>query len=104
MRPQCRPSTDELQDLNPARLFVDWRKKLTLVDSQVAQMTAVEKRIRDRNASHFSVALQRRTADVVESLAPLTPEQLINAREFLGEQDQEFDRILPRGRGGPPPG
>ena len=45
---------------------------------------------------------ERRTADVVESLASLTPEQLIKAREFLGEQDQEFDRILPCGRGGPP--
>ena len=104
MRPQRPPSADALQDLNPARLFVDRRKKLTLADSQVAQMKAVEKRIRDRNAPHFSVALQRRTADVVESLALLTPEQLIKAREFLGEQDQEFDRILPRGRGGRPPG
>lgn len=169
-RPQRPPSADELRDLNPAQLLVDKRKKLTLVDSQVAQMKAVEKRIRDRSAPLFAeydsvrremrfpsaapaggsfsgskgrpsasgsggfgggdaaglgaspeamaklreqmqalaaigLKLQeRRPADVAESLAPLTPEQLIKAREFLGEQDQEFDRILPRGRGGRPPG
>ena len=169
-RAQRPPSAGDLQDLNPASLLVDKRKKLTLADSQVNQMKALEKKIKERNAPIFAeydsvrremrfpnsapptgslggskgrtspsgsggfgggdgaglgtspeamaklreqmqalaaigLKLQeRRPADVAESLALLTPDQVTKAREFIDEQDQEFDRILPRGRGGRPPG
>jgi hypothetical protein len=158
----------QLEDLNPASVLVDKRKRITLADSQVTQLKAIEKKIRDRNApilaeydsvrkemrfpsslpqggemgasmgtgarnnrnrasgsssstggggsspdqtpeaqaklrsqmqmlGQIGVKLQeRRAADVAEALAVLTPDQLEKAREFITEQDEEFDRILPR--------
>ncbi|GDX86966.1 hypothetical protein LBMAG44_08790 [Gemmatimonadota bacterium] len=47
-----RPATaSQLEDLNPARMLVDKRKKLSLADSQLSQMKALEKKITDRNAA-----------------------------------------------------
>jgi hypothetical protein len=167
-RPQRPPTMGQLEDLNPASVLVDKRKRITLADSQVTQLKAIEKKIRDRNApilaeydsvrkemrfptslpqggemgasmgtgarnnrnrasgsssstggggsspdqtpeaqaklrsqmqvlGQIGVKLQeRRAADVAEALAVLTPDQLEKAREFITEQDEEFDRILPR--------
>lgn len=48
---QPRPATaGQIEDLNIAKLLVDKRKKLSLADSQVAQMKALEKTIKERNA------------------------------------------------------
>jgi hypothetical protein len=172
-RPQRPATVGQFEDLNPARMLVDKRKKLALTDSQVLRMKAVEKLVKERNAPllaeydsvrreilvSFSgpaggemgssmgfgggrggrrsgsgggsgagigggqtqspeaaakmAALrqslgtigrtlrERRATDIAESLALLTPDQLTGAREFITEQDQEFDRIAPRGgRGG----
>jgi hypothetical protein len=47
-----RPATaGQIEDLNIAKLMVDKRKKLSLADSQVAQMKALEKTIKERNAA-----------------------------------------------------
>jgi hypothetical protein len=43
------PSTSDIQELNPAWLMVDKRKKLALSDSQVVQFKALEQKIRERN-------------------------------------------------------
>jgi hypothetical protein len=167
-RPQRPPTMGQLEDLNPAAMLVDKRKRITLADSQVAQLRAVEKKIRDRNApilaeydsvrkemrfpssgpqggemgfsmgsgarnnrnrasgtsaatggggsspdqtpeaqarlraqmqtlGEIGLKLQeRRAADLAESLAVLTPDQLAKAQELVTEQNEEFDRILPR--------
>ena len=51
------PSSRDFIDLNPAALLIDKRKKLSLADSTVAQLKAVEKKI---NAAERAV-LSRRT-------------------------------------------
>jgi hypothetical protein len=172
-RPQRPPTVGQLEDLNPAAMLVDKRKRVTLADSQVTQLKAIEKAIRDRNApilaeydsvrkemrfpsslpqggemgasmgsgarnnrnrasgassgtggggsspdqtpeaqaklraqmqslGEIGLKLQeRRAADLAEALAVLTPDQLAKAQEFVTEQNEEFDRILPRApRGG----
>ena len=48
------PSSHDLQDLNPASLLVDKKKKASLPDSTVAQLKAVEKKINDRNAQFYA--------------------------------------------------
>jgi hypothetical protein len=48
------PSSRDLADLNPATLLIDKRKKASLADSTVAQLKAVEKKIKDRNAPFFA--------------------------------------------------
>jgi hypothetical protein len=48
------PSARDLQDLNPASLLIDKKKKASLPDSTVAQLKAVEKKINDRNAQFFA--------------------------------------------------
>ena len=48
------PSARDLQDLNPASLLVDKKKKASLPDSTVAQLKAVEKKINERNAQFFA--------------------------------------------------
>ncbi len=48
------PSGRDLQDLNPASLLIDKKKKASLADSTVAQLKAVEKKINDRNAQFFA--------------------------------------------------
>jgi hypothetical protein len=161
-----RPATaGQIEDLNPARLLVDKRKKLSLVDSQVAQMKVLEKKIKERNAALLAqydsvrdemrfgnvapapgsmaatmgtggsgrrnapsgsgttmqtpeeaaklreqlIALrvigmqirERRPADLAEALALLTPDQQKKAEEFVNEQEEEVNRLLPVGaRGG----
>jgi hypothetical protein len=47
-------SARDLQDLNPATLLIDKKKKASLPDSTVAQLKAVEKKINDRNAQFFA--------------------------------------------------
>jgi hypothetical protein len=167
-RPQRPPTMGQLEDLNPAAMLIDKRKRITLADSQVAQLKAIEKKIRDRNApilaeydsvrkemrfpssmapggemgasmgsgarnnrnrasgasagtggggaspdqtpeaqaklraqmqSLGTIGLklqEQRIADMAEALAVLNADQLTRAREFVTEQDEEFDRILPR--------
>jgi hypothetical protein len=48
------PSARDLQDMNPASLLIDKKKKASLPDSTVAQLKAVEKKINDRNAQFFA--------------------------------------------------
>ena len=48
------PSARDLQDLNPASLLIDKKKKASLPDSTVAQLKAVEKKIKERNASFYA--------------------------------------------------
>jgi hypothetical protein len=44
---------------------------------------------------------ERRPADLAEALALLTPDQQKKAEEFVNEQNDEVDRLLPVGaRGG----
>jgi len=161
-----RPATaGQVEDLNPARMLLDKRKKLSLADSQVAKLKVLEKTIAERNrdliAQYDSVRRQmrfpnvapgggelgasmgtggsgrgsvgggsvfgggatpqseeaaallrsqtvvlhaiglqlreRRPADLAEALAVLTPQQAKQAEEFVNEQNEEFDRILPAG-------
>jgi hypothetical protein len=48
--PPARPATvGQLEDLNPARMLVDKRKKISLADSQVNQLKALDRKIADRN-------------------------------------------------------
>ena len=44
------PTVHDVEDHNPASLLVDKRKKLALADSSVAQLKALEKSIKARNA------------------------------------------------------
>jgi hypothetical protein len=44
------PTVRDVEDHNPASLLVDKRKKLALADSSVAQLKALEKNIKARNA------------------------------------------------------
>ena len=48
------PSVRDLQDLNPAALLVDKKKKASLADSTVSQLKALEKKINDRNTQFFA--------------------------------------------------
>jgi len=48
------PTTRDLQELNPASLLIDKKKKASLADSTVAQLKAVEKKIKERNASFYA--------------------------------------------------
>jgi hypothetical protein len=48
------PTIRDLQDLNPASLLIDKKKKSSLADSTVAQLKAVEKKIKDRDASFYA--------------------------------------------------
>lgn len=43
------PSTREIEELNPAWLMGDKRRKLSLSDSQVTQFKALEEKIKERN-------------------------------------------------------
>ena len=48
------PSSRDLSDLNPASLLVDRRKKLSLADSTVTQLKAIQKKINERNSQFYS--------------------------------------------------
>ena len=48
------PSSRDLTELNPAALLVDKKKKLSLADSTVNQLKAVQKKIGDRNAAFYA--------------------------------------------------
>ena len=48
------PSARDLQDLNPASLLIDKKKKASLPDSTVAQLKAVEKKINERDKQFFA--------------------------------------------------
>jgi hypothetical protein len=48
------PTARDLSGKNPAALLLDKRKKLSLADSTVAQLKALEKKINDRNAAFYS--------------------------------------------------
>ncbi len=47
------PTSRDIADLNPASLLIDKKKKASLADSTVAQLKAVEKKIKERNAPFF---------------------------------------------------
>jgi hypothetical protein len=53
-RPAKPPTAGQLEDLNPARLLIDKRKKLSLADSQVTQLKALDKKIGERNAAIYA--------------------------------------------------
>ena len=47
---------------------------------------------------------ERRSVDLNEALALLAPDQMEKAKEFVSEQNDEFDRVLPsRSRADLPP-
>jgi hypothetical protein len=48
------PTSRDIADLNPASLLIDKKKKASLPDSTVAQLKAVEKKIKERNAPFFA--------------------------------------------------
>ncbi len=48
------PTAHELTDMNPAALLLDKKKKLSLADSQVAQLKVIQKKINERNAQLMS--------------------------------------------------
>jgi len=171
--PSARPAkANEIEDLNPARMLVDKRKKIGLADSTVNQLKALDKKIAERNksliqqydsvrrdmrfpnaapsggemaakmgasargrvpvggtvtggggaeqspeeAAKLRAQMQalgeivaklrdRRPADLAESLALLSPDQAEKAKEFVNQQNDEFEKVLPNrgGRGGAPP-
>ncbi len=45
------PEAKDLQNFNPASLLIDKKKKLSLADSQVAALKALESKIYERNAA-----------------------------------------------------
>ena len=167
--PGARPATlSQIEDLNPARMLIDKRKKIGLADSTVNQLKALDKKIIDRNkalmtqydsvrremrfpnsgpaagsmasgmgsggrrsagggdpipgagggsgptqspedAERLRTQMQalsaigaqireRRTADLAELLALLTPDQAEKAKEFVTEQSDEFDKAIPARR------
>lgn len=49
------PTVRDIEDHNPASLLVDKRKKLSLGDSTVTQLKALEKAIKERNALTLSM-------------------------------------------------
>ena len=49
-KPQKLATLKEIEALNPAKLLVDKRKKLSLADSQVASLKLLQQRIYERNA------------------------------------------------------
>jgi hypothetical protein len=135
------PSVRDLEDLNPATILIDKKKKIGLADDQVTQLKALEKTIKDRNkpllAEYDSVrrkvrppssidrgatmsageqqemqqAMQgmrsivqrmraQRIADSEEALKLVADEgQKKKATDVLKDQDEDFDKILPGGRG-----
>ena len=48
------PSSRDLSDMNPASMLMDKKKKLSLADSTVAALKAVQKKLNDRNAAFYS--------------------------------------------------
>lgn len=63
LKPQVRyPSVRDIEDHNPASLLVDKRKKLSLADSTVAQLKALEKAIKERDVQSLAMydSLRRR--------------------------------------------
>jgi hypothetical protein len=66
------PTARELSDMNPATLLIGKRKKLSLADSQVTQLKAVEKAISDRNAQFMTQydSVHKWTQPLAASVAP----------------------------------
>jgi hypothetical protein len=136
------PTARDLEDLNPASLLVDKRKKVGLSDETVAQLKTLAAAIKDRNklvlSAYDSVRrkvrppnfgdktsqapsaaeqqdmqqamagmrqiVQRmraqRIVDVEETMKLLTDEgQKKKALELFKDQDEDFDKLLPGGRG-----
>ena len=159
--PSERPaSVGQIEDLNPARMLVDKRKKLSLADSTVNQLKALDKKISERNkpllaqydsvlremrfpnrdavpgamaagmgtgsksrsgggdapgggspqspeqvamlrsqqqalASIGAQLRERRVTELAESLALLTADQGEKAKDFVNEQNDEFERVFP---------
>jgi hypothetical protein len=66
------PTARELSDMNPATLLIGKRKKLSLADSQVTQLKAVEKAISGRNAQFMTQydSIHKWTQPLAASVAP----------------------------------
>lgn len=78
------PTVRDVEDHNPASLLVDKRKKLALADSSVAQLKALEKNIKARNAPTLAMydSVRKR---IVASLAL----DATNSTPALQLQDQQ---------------
>jgi hypothetical protein len=140
------PTVRDIDDHNPAFLLVDKRKKLSLSDSTVAQLKALEKVFKQRDSqtvamydsvrrrinssiaqdvSEATPGLQmedaqnklglrnlwadlreRRSKYAQEALALVPEDKRKAAADFLTEQEDDFLRSMPggRGRSGAPPG
>jgi hypothetical protein len=78
------PTVRDVEEHNPASLLVDKRKKLALADSSVAQLKALEKSIKARNAPTLAMydSVRKR---IVAALAL----DATNATPALQQQDQQ---------------
>ena len=78
------PTVRDAEDHNPASLLVDKRKKLALADSSIAQLKALEKNIKARNAPTLAMydSVRKR---IVASLAL----DATNSTPALQLQDQQ---------------
>ena len=130
------PVAKDLEKFNPAALLIDKRKKLSLSDSLVASLKALELKIYERNGALLaqydsvrreyhapsgssgndseqtaSVAqmrlmenlleqlVERRHADVEESLGVIPDAEKKRAAEFLDKQDKDYLEQIPNGAG-----
>lgn len=136
------PTARDLEELNPASLLVDKRKKIGLTDETVAQLKTLAATIKERNtlvlsaydsvrrkvrppnfgskASQAPSTTEReqmqqammgmrelllrmraqRVADTEETIKLVTDDaQKKKALEFLKDQDEDLDQLLPGGRG-----
>jgi hypothetical protein len=73
------PSARDLQDLNPASLLVDKKKKASLPDSTVAQLKGVEKKINERNKQFFATydSLHKFTRNLAADNGPSAGGQML---------------------------
>ncbi|MFI5310818.1 MAG: hypothetical protein ACHQQ3_06265 [Gemmatimonadales bacterium] len=70
------PTVRDVEDHNPASLFVDKRKKLSLPDSIVSQLKVLEKTFKERNApvlAMYDSVRRRITNSLMQDVTEATP-------------------------------
>jgi hypothetical protein len=70
------PTVGDIEDHNPATLLVDRRKKLSLADSTVSQLKALEKVVKERNAlmvAMYDSVRRRIVATNQQAISEATP-------------------------------
>jgi hypothetical protein len=91
------PSKSDIEDLNPAALMLDKKKKFPLSDEQVTQLKALEKKFRDSNApllaEYDSLRRNARPLQNSDSKAMPSPAEMQNMQMAIRGLRQAVDAL-----------